>query len=94
MIAQRHRDEGEFAPMNQVLRILPLWWACGAIAADTFPLPAGSYAIRSNMVMPHLEEMRRQGDGIAGSLIVKMGGKNMTFSQGISAHLQAACTGP
>jgi len=37
--------------------------------------------------------MRRHGDGIAGNLIVKMGGKNMTFSQGISARLQAACTG-
>lgn len=115
--------------------------------AGIFPLVAGRYAIRSNMVMPHLEEMRRittdenrcvardaatalfpvlrqpalrgctfgfgaarpagfqyvlvcasarvasgtvelsrQGDTINGSLIVKMGGKNMTFSQSIRAR--------
>lgn len=128
---------------------LALGLTVSAVVADdatTFPLPAGRYAIRSNMVMPHLEEMRRitadesrcvardaasalfpvlrqpalrgcsfgygaerptgfqyvlvcasarvasgtaelarQGETVNGTLVVKMGGKNMTFSQSIRA---------
>jgi len=117
-----------------------------------FPLPDGDYDIRANMVMPHLEEMRRMtteervcvtrnrvsalfpvlrqpalrgcefgyamvrgeaveyvlvcesarvatgsarlrrhGELIEGQLAVKMGGKNMTFSQGIRARHVADC---
>jgi len=129
------------------------------LAADTFPVAAGRYAIRSNMVMPHLDEMRRitaeetrcvpqdgatalfpvlrqpalrgctfgfgarrasgfqyvlvcetarvatgtaeleqRGDTVVGQLSVKMGGKNMTFAQGIHARYETAaaadCTAP
>ncbi|MGD9602608.1 MAG: hypothetical protein AB7O21_10790 [Gammaproteobacteria bacterium] len=130
--------------------------ACAAAnAADVeagFPLPEGDYTIRANMVMPHLEEMRRmtteervcvtrdrvtalfpvlrqpalrgcafgyaaqreeaveyvlvcesarvatgsarlrrRGEIIEGQLAVKMGGKNMTFSQGIRARYVTGC---
>ncbi len=124
-----------------------------AVAATSeFTLPAGEYAIHSNMVMPHLDEMRRiiaeesrclaeddahalfpvmrqpalrgctfgfgeardqafhyvlvcqtarvatgtaelthRGASVIGNLIVKMGGKNMTFAQRVEAVRAGDC---
>jgi hypothetical protein len=121
-------------------------------ATSEFALPAGEYAIHSNMVMPHLDEMRRiiaedsrclakdnapalfpvmrqpalrgctfgfgevrdqslhyvlvcqtalvatgtaeltrRGGRIIGNLVVKMGGKNMTFAQRVEAVRAGDC---
>lgn len=38
--------------------------------------------------------LTRQGDGVFGLLTVKMGGKNMTFSQRVEAHRVGACAAP
>ncbi len=123
-----------------------------ATTAREFTLPAGEYAIRSNMLMPHLDAMRRivaeesrclteddsralfpvmrqpalhgctfgfgasqgeafqyvlvcqtarvatgtselthQGSTIVGNLVVKMGGKNMTFAQRVEAVRTGDC---
>jgi hypothetical protein len=127
--------------------------ATHVLAASEFALAGGAYTIRSNMMMPHLDEMRRitteqtgclqqdaplglfpvmrqpalhgctlgfgeaqgttfqyvlvcatarvatgtaelrrTGETIVGNLIVKMGGKNMTFAQGIKAARTGDCT--
>lgn len=126
--------------------------AFGSHAAD-YAVPAGRYSIESQMVLPHMEEMRRihkrvdacvgpgevarlfpvfnqpaltgcallhtisdketayfqlecagvngasgnaslnlEGERIHGTLIAKMGGKNMTFSQIVNAQRRGSCT--
>lgn len=142
-------------PSFQQVLLAPALLACATttLAATEFPLVGGAYTIRSNMVMPHLEEMRRitaeetgclrqdnplalfpvmrqpalhgctfrfgeahdasfqyvlvcetarvatgtaelshRGDTVVGNLAVKMGGKNMTFSQSVRAQRTGDCT--
>ena len=143
-------------PAQRGLRLLVMVGCAGVVttvtAASEFTLPAGEYAIRSNMVMPHLDEMRRiiaeqsrcltaddsralfpvlrqpalhgctfgfgetqgeafqyvlvcqtarvatgtaeltrQGATVIGNLVVKMGGKNMTFAQRVAAVRTGEC---
>ena len=157
---RQRRDRARATPTCIGLRRRSLMlfavWCLGPLgcakAASDFPLAAGEYAIRSNMVMPHLEEMRRitaretrcirqddpltlfpvmrqpalrgcafgygeargtsfqyvlvcqsarvatgtieltqQGAEVVGHLVVKMGGKNMTFTQHVAAVREGEC---
>ena len=161
MTRRQRRDRARATPTCIGLRrrsslMLFAVWCLSALASaqatSEFPLAAGEYAIRSNMVMPHLEEMRRitaretrcirqddpltlfpvmrqpalhgctfghgaargasfeyvlvcqsarvatgtveltqQGAEVVGNLVVKMGGKNMTFAQHVAAVREGEC---
>lgn len=143
------------APLRILISSLFVLAPTATLGADAMTIAPGRYAVVSQMVLPHLDEMRRtseqqdaciaegdianffpvflqpafigctlqhagadaesvnyvlvcnavngasgnarlstRGDAIRGELNAKMGGKNMTFSQYITATLQGPCALP